>query len=91
MSNAPSTTTLVSAELPIGKSPLNPRLSNREAQVAEAIYNGMSNEEISKDLSIEVTTVKLYVSRLFKKLGVKSRNQLVAKELLRLREQIGKA
>jgi len=52
-----------------------PRLSPREAQVLERIYEGMRNVDIAADLEIGEKTVIMYVSNILSKLGVKSRTE----------------
>ncbi|GAB3563640.1 response regulator transcription factor [Amycolatopsis endophytica] len=52
-------------------------LTDRERDVVAAIAEGMSNEEIAAALFLSRATVKTYLSRLFDKLGVRDRTQLV--------------
>ncbi|MGR6920224.1 response regulator transcription factor [[Actinomadura] parvosata] len=52
-------------------------LSDRERDVVAAIVRGLSNEEIAAALFLSRATVKTYLSRLFLKLGVRDRTQLV--------------
>ncbi|WP_433271604.1 response regulator [Actinosynnema sp. CS-041913] len=52
-------------------------LTEREREVVGAIVQGMSNEEIAAELFLSRATVKTYLSRLFSKLGVRDRTQLV--------------
>jgi LuxR family maltose regulon positive regulatory protein len=54
------------------------RLTARESEVLILIAEGISNQEIAARLFIEVSTVKSYVNRIFRKLGVESRMQAVA-------------
>jgi LuxR family maltose regulon positive regulatory protein len=58
--------------------PLPERLTSRESEVLVLIAEGISNREIAAQLFIEVSTVKSYVNRIFRKLGVQSRTQAVA-------------
>jgi DNA-binding NarL/FixJ family response regulator len=53
------------------------RLSERERAVAVELAHGRSNQEIAAALFLSEATVKTYVSRLFTKLGVRDRVQLV--------------
>jgi len=55
------------------------RLSARESQVVELIVRGHGNREISHALGIGVETTKKHLSRIFDKVGVDSRAQLMAK------------
>ncbi|MCA2224049.1 response regulator [Nonomuraea aurantiaca] len=59
-----------------GRSPFG-ALTERERDVVAAIVQGMSNEEIAAALFLSRATVKTYLSRLFLKLGVRDRTQLV--------------
>ncbi len=51
------------------------RLTNRESQLLELLECGMKNREIASALSISEGTVKVYLSRLFQKAGVRDRYQ----------------
>ncbi len=51
-------------------------LTNRERQMAHLVSIGKSNREIADELFLAEGTVKQYISRLFRKLGVDSRTQL---------------
>lgn len=52
-------------------------LSPREVSVVKLIANGMSNKEISSELDLSEKTVKNHVSRIFEKLSMSSRTQVV--------------
>lgn len=49
------------------------QLSERELEVAALIARGLSNREIAAELFLSTDTVKTYVKRLFRKLGVNNR------------------
>jgi len=51
-------------------------LSGREVQLIRLLAMGLKNKEIAGSLSITEGTVKVYLSRLFQKLGVKDRFEL---------------
>jgi two-component system nitrate/nitrite response regulator NarL len=51
-------------------------LSRREGQLVALLSQGMKNKEIASALTICEGTVKVYLSRLFQKLGVKDRFEL---------------
>jgi DNA-binding NarL/FixJ family response regulator len=55
------------------------RLSEREAQIAEAVAAGLSNKMIASDLGISVRTVENHMRSIFFKLAVRSRTQLAAR------------
>lgn len=52
-------------------------LTKREEQVVLHVTNGLSNREISQQLSLSEHTVKNYLFRIFDKLGVSSRAELI--------------
>ncbi len=52
-------------------------LSEREVEVLQLMAQGMSNQEIAKDLYLSSTTVKTHVSHILTKLGVRDRVQAV--------------
>ncbi len=51
-------------------------LSVRQKQVFELIINGKSNKEIMNELSIELSTLKTHINKLYKTLGIDNRNHL---------------
>jgi DNA-binding CsgD family transcriptional regulator len=55
------------------------RLSARESQITELILRGSDNGRISQALGITVATAKKHLGRIFDKVGVDSRAQLMAK------------
>ena len=54
-------------------------LTNRECQMIEYITNGLSNQEIAEKMFISANTVKIHISNVFRKAGVKSRVELMDK------------
>ncbi len=60
-------------------------LTNRQAQVLQKLVSGHTNKEIAEHLGISIYTVRGYVSKVFKALGVSNRTQaaLIARDLLR--------
>ncbi|ALC88619.1 LuxR family transcriptional regulator [Bacillus sp. FJAT-18017] len=52
-------------------------LTEREREVLLCLVQGMNNKEIAQTLFISDKTVKIHVSKIFKKLDVKSRSQVV--------------
>jgi len=52
-------------------------LSTRERQVIQHLASGMTNREIAQTLSLSPHTVKNYLFRIFDKLGVSSRTELL--------------
>ncbi|MEK7407281.1 MAG: response regulator transcription factor [Acidobacteriota bacterium] len=51
-------------------------LTNRESQLVSLLSQGLKNKEIATALTISEGTVKVYLSRLFQKVGVKDRFEL---------------
>ncbi|HGS5703617.1 LuxR C-terminal-related transcriptional regulator [Vibrio diabolicus] len=54
-------------------------LTKRQIQIIKMLKAGASNTDIAVELNIKENTVKAHIHTLFKKLGVKSRGQAVAK------------
>jgi DNA-binding NarL/FixJ family response regulator len=53
-----------------------PRLTKREEELMRLVAAGLSNKRISAELNITEGTVKVYLSRLFQKLGLEGRLEL---------------
>jgi DNA-binding CsgD family transcriptional regulator len=53
------------------------RLTPREEQVARLVRNGLSNKQIARNLALAQPTVKTHLLRMFRKLGVSSRTELI--------------
>lgn len=51
-------------------------LSPRERQIAEAVARGLRNREIGETLGMTEGSVKVYLNRIFDKLGVENRTEL---------------
>ena len=51
-------------------------LTRAERQVAELVRRGMTNQEIADDLVVSRRTVESHLSRIFRKLDLRSRTQL---------------
>ena len=52
-------------------------LSLQEKKVFDLLKKGKSNKEISSELHIEVSTVKSHLHRIYTRLGVKSRKEII--------------
>jgi DNA-binding CsgD family transcriptional regulator len=68
------------------------RMTKREAEVVRLAVEGLSNREIGQQLGLTEHTVKNYLFRVFDKLGVSNRVELVLSCLRQeedVREDIG--
>lgn len=54
-------------------------LTPREQAIATLVAQGLSNKCIGKNLNISPWTVATHIRRIFSKLGVKSRSEMVAR------------
>lgn len=61
--------------------PSGQSLTQRELDVLKLIVHGMTNHAIGQELSISVSTAKAYVAKVYKKLGVNSRAEAIAKAI----------
>lgn len=53
-------------------------LTEREAEVMDLIFNGKTNEEISKELFISVSTIKKHLQNIYRKTGVSGKAELLS-------------
>jgi two-component system, NarL family, nitrate/nitrite response regulator NarL len=60
-----------------GRTQMTKALSKREEEIARLVAAALSNRELSDKLGISGHTVKNYLSRIFEKLGVSTRTELV--------------
>jgi DNA-binding CsgD family transcriptional regulator len=86
LDSAPRWGTTVSCQLPVRLPPMAPAaaatdpiadLRPREREVLELIVAGMPNSQIAERLFITTRTVKFHVSNILRKLGVKSRAEVI--------------
>jgi DNA-binding NarL/FixJ family response regulator len=66
-------------------------LTRRESQLVALLSQGLKNKEIASTLQISEGTVKVYLSRLFQKVGVKDRFELALYGLRNLQNMAGDA
>jgi two-component system, NarL family, nitrate/nitrite response regulator NarL len=59
---------------PLEATPLE-RLTYREKQVLDRLSKGMTNDEIAKNLGLNIKTIKSYITQVFRKLKVNNRVQ----------------
>jgi two-component system, NarL family, response regulator LiaR len=69
---------LVGEESPPG---LRQHLTQRELAVLRGMVRGMANKEIARDLDVSPETVKVHVSRILRKLEVRTRAQAVVRAI----------
>ncbi|ACK69263.1 two component transcriptional regulator, LuxR family [Gloeothece citriformis PCC 7424] len=66
---------------PLSNSDKELDLTKREKEVLQYLIQGLSNEQIAKQLYITVATVKAHLTAIFNKLGVKNRTQAIVAAL----------
>lgn len=71
---APFTLDVVAADQP----PAVVKLTPTEAEVVARVAQGLSNQEIAAELGKAPSTVKARLTRVYRKLGVRRRLQLIA-------------
>jgi DNA-binding NarL/FixJ family response regulator len=64
-----------------GRAPASDALTPAEARIAERVARGLSNREVAAELVIEVHTVEAALTRIYGKLGVRSRAQLARRSV----------
>ena len=57
------------------------RLTKREEEILACLFEGMQDKEIAATLGIGTATVHTHMHRLFEKLGVHSRQDIIGKYL----------
>jgi DNA-binding CsgD family transcriptional regulator len=62
-----------------GRGPAQPELSETERRVAELVAQGLPNKEVAARLFITVRTVETHLSKIYAKLGVRSRAELASR------------
>jgi DNA-binding NarL/FixJ family response regulator len=70
---------LPSAQAPAAPAPGPDVLTPREAEVMELLQSGRSNAEIAHELHVSIETVRSHARRIYRKLGVKTRRELLAR------------
>lgn len=58
-----------------------PALTARESMLVQLVAAGLNNKQLCRELNISLPTVKTHLLNIFRKLGVGSRTELVAKVL----------
>lgn len=67
----------MSKEINLGGMKVHFRLTNRETDVLKCLFEGMKNAHIADNLAIGEQTVKDHLSKIYKKIGVKNRFDLM--------------
>jgi DNA-binding NarL/FixJ family response regulator len=57
---------------------IDAKLTRRESQTVEQLCKGLTNKQIARKLGIEEDTVKKHLQKVYGKLGVRNRSQLIA-------------
>ena len=70
-----------------GLRPVRSTLTDREWEVLDLVAGGSSTEEIARTLVLSTETVRSHLKNLYRKLGVRSRDQ-AAEAARRLRELV---
>jgi DNA-binding CsgD family transcriptional regulator len=55
-------------------------LSKAEIRVCRLVARGLSNKEVADALGLKIPTIKCHLWYAYKKLGVRSRSELIAEE-----------
>jgi DNA-binding CsgD family transcriptional regulator len=63
----------------VGLQPTTSRLTETERRVAELVGSGQSNQETAAELFMSVKTVEANLTRIYRKLSVRSRTQLASR------------
>jgi DNA-binding CsgD family transcriptional regulator len=56
-------------------------LTSQESVVARLVAGGLSNREVAAEMLLSVRTVEFHLASIYRKLGIRSRTQLVAHQL----------
>lgn len=62
---------------------LGQELTYREREVIAQVLRGVSNAEIGRTLGLQEKTIKFHLSRIYRKLGIANRSQLILQECKR--------
>ena len=62
-----------------GRGPASAELTETERRVAELVAEGLSNKEVAARLFVSVRAVEANLSKVYAKLGIRSRTQLASR------------
>ena len=54
-----------------------PLLTHREEEVVHLVADGLKNREVAQMLKVKEHSIRNYISRIFEKLGISSRVELI--------------
>jgi LuxR family transcriptional regulator, positive regulator of biofilm formation len=55
------------------------KLSKREVEIVDTISKGVTNKEAADKLNVTEKTIKFHLTNIYRKMGIKSRGQLIVK------------
>jgi DNA-binding NarL/FixJ family response regulator len=65
----------------IKKSPKAVQLTPRQTEIVEALVNGLSYKMVAKELNISVETVRDHIKKIYRRLQINSKGELLRKRL----------
>ena len=77
VSSAAAPSLLAAGQHALQQSALIAKLSARKQDVLRGVLEGLSNEEIGQRLNLSESSVKAVLQKLFERIGVRTRSQLV--------------
>jgi DNA-binding NarL/FixJ family response regulator len=77
ISSGKTWTNLGTLDPELGENGADLRLTSRQATVLRLIYEGLTTKEISSRIGVSVSSTKGSIQQLFRRIGVRSRTQLV--------------
>ena len=63
------------------KNPVASNLTNRQNQIVEGLAEGLSYKLIANKYAISLETVRDHIKKIYKKLGVNSKAEVISKKL----------
>jgi NarL family two-component system response regulator YdfI len=64
------------------------KLSPQQARIVKALLDGLGDKQIASRLHIKLPTVRMHLSRIFTKLGVNDRTELVVHVFKHFRAEV---
>lgn len=72
-----------------GPKPYGNEISPREQEIIDQVYKGYSNKKIADVLFVTEKTVKFHLTNIYKKCGLRSRAELIVREIERKQTTTG--